>query len=202
MTGAQQQMALENQNLVYYWLNRMGITKSNPLYEDFVQEGMLGLCMAAKTFDPQRGAFSTFASSYIKGYIQNYRATRCQPGGVNLTRKEYEKGVTVAPFASLDVKYGEEDTPLSEMIPDDSDIINDVLEKTFFDDILLQVKLRIPPSWSPARQHMALRYAQLLGTENKVNLAELSREFQASRQLALVTSREVNQWLKVILRGE
>ena len=199
MTGAQQQIALKNQNLVYYWLNRMGITKTNPLYEDFVQEGMLGLCMAAKVFDPQQGAFSTFASSYIKGYVQSYRATRCQPGGINLTRRSYEKGATVEAVLSLDVKYGEQDIPLAEIIPDDFDAIGDIVEKSFLENVLSQVKQRIPPSWSLPRQRMALRYVQQLGTENKVNLAELARTFNVSRQLALVTSREVNQWLKTIL---
>jgi RNA polymerase sigma factor (sigma-70 family) len=38
--------------------------------EDLIQEGALGLAMAAQRFDPARGVrFSTFASRYISGYI-------------------------------------------------------------------------------------------------------------------------------------
>ncbi len=39
-------------------------------FEDLVQEGMQGVIRAAETFDPARGAFSTYASPWIRHYVQ------------------------------------------------------------------------------------------------------------------------------------
>lgn len=42
-------------------------------YDDFYQEGMIGLIQAAKKFDPEReGAFSTYASWYLFQAMQKY----------------------------------------------------------------------------------------------------------------------------------
>lgn len=38
--------------------------------EDLVQEGMQGVIRAARTFDEKRGAFSTYATPWIRHYIQ------------------------------------------------------------------------------------------------------------------------------------
>lgn len=43
------------------------------LYDDLVQEGMLGLLEAQKRFDPGQGVqFSTYATYWIKKYISRY----------------------------------------------------------------------------------------------------------------------------------
>ncbi len=39
-------------------------------FDDLVQEGMQGVIHAAKKYDPARGAFSTYASPWIRHYVQ------------------------------------------------------------------------------------------------------------------------------------
>lgn len=62
----------DNLKFVHYIL-RKNFKVSNDLYEDCFQEGCLGLCLAAERFDESKGlSFTTYASSYIIGYIQTF----------------------------------------------------------------------------------------------------------------------------------
>lgn len=63
----------ENMKLVYYIARRYK-TKSNALYfEDYVQEGMLGLWRASNTYDSSKGyTFATYASTCITNNILMY----------------------------------------------------------------------------------------------------------------------------------
>lgn len=59
----------ENINLVYFTIH-----KYYPSFikdEDIIQCGMLGLCCAAKHYDPTKSKFSTFAISWIKNEIKH-----------------------------------------------------------------------------------------------------------------------------------
>lgn len=63
----------DNMNFVYYLAHKIHIKYDND-YEDLLQEGMVGLCLAAIRFDESKGfQFSTFAATYIKGAMQRYR---------------------------------------------------------------------------------------------------------------------------------
>lgn len=63
---------LDNMKLVHYCAHKMH--PSYDEYEDYVQEGMVGLCLAATRFDETKGfKFVTFASSYIYGLMKRYR---------------------------------------------------------------------------------------------------------------------------------
>lgn len=69
----QRRMVEDNINLVHYAIkkNFFGITKS---YDDYFQEGCIGLCQAALRFDPDLGyKFSTYALLMIIGTIKRYR---------------------------------------------------------------------------------------------------------------------------------
>lgn len=60
----------ENMPLVYFMVN-----KYFPSYrgdEDVIQVGMVGLCKAANSYDPNRGTFSTYAGRFIVCEIRNY----------------------------------------------------------------------------------------------------------------------------------
>lgn len=60
-----------NMNLVYHLIHKYYPTFIGN--EDFVQEGMLGLCKAASTFDENRGfTFSTYASKCIMNQLKIY----------------------------------------------------------------------------------------------------------------------------------
>lgn len=61
----------DNYKLVWSVVNKFHYLKEEK--EDLFQSGCIGLIMAAKKFDPNRGnAFSTFAIPYILGEIKNY----------------------------------------------------------------------------------------------------------------------------------
>lgn len=66
-----QALVLENQDLVWYYVNR--ICKIPELMEDCFQEGCCGLSRAAKYFDPERqNKFSTFAAFEIQCSIRDF----------------------------------------------------------------------------------------------------------------------------------
>ena len=69
-----------NMGLVYFIVN-----KYFPTYrgnEDIIQIGMIGLCRAADFYDPNKGAFSTYAGKFIANEIrhsfrESSRAIKC-----------------------------------------------------------------------------------------------------------------------------
>ncbi len=64
-TSSYDELIIENRPLV------IKIVKSimGGDYDDKIGDGYLGLVLAAKNFNPEKGKFSTFAASYIKGEI-------------------------------------------------------------------------------------------------------------------------------------
>lgn len=66
-----------NLNLVHFSINRFFksyIGKYPHLYEEFYQEGCIGLYKAALNYDSNRGKFSTVAVSYIR--MEMFKALR------------------------------------------------------------------------------------------------------------------------------
>lgn len=60
-----------NTGLVHAVVRSVGVEPSAPVYDDCVQEGMIGLCRAAERFDPKRGvAFSSFAWPWVSGAVK------------------------------------------------------------------------------------------------------------------------------------
>lgn len=74
LTPEQSEMVLNNLNLVHHTLqHKLNIHRSNPEYDDYVQEGTMGLILAAQRFDPNKGfTFATYACSYIFGAVKRY----------------------------------------------------------------------------------------------------------------------------------
>lgn len=75
LTEEQKQLVADNMGLVGTVLIKyMNVPISHHNYEDYFQEGCMGLLLASQRFDPSLGfAFSTFAVPTIKGFIQRYR---------------------------------------------------------------------------------------------------------------------------------
>ena len=68
------QMVIENLNLVHWALKSMNVPVYSSNYEDYYQEGCIGLIHAVMRFDESKGfQFATFAVPYIRGTIQRYR---------------------------------------------------------------------------------------------------------------------------------
>lgn len=75
MDREKEDLVLNNLKLVHYCVRKyIHINHSNQDYEDYYQEGCLGLCVAAKNFDIRKGfKFSSYAASYIHGYLLTYK---------------------------------------------------------------------------------------------------------------------------------
>lgn len=64
-----ERLITDNMGLVHTYVGRLQF----PWWkDDLIQAGMEGLCHAAKTYDPDRGAFSTHAFWQIRDYISRF----------------------------------------------------------------------------------------------------------------------------------
>ena len=75
LTKDKEEIVLSNLNLVDYVIKKqMHIPIYDSYYEDYQQEGRLALIIATMRYDASKGyAFSTYAISYISGYIKKYK---------------------------------------------------------------------------------------------------------------------------------
>lgn len=73
LSSEKQYLVLDNQRLVYYIVNKLGVTKNSLEYEDLVSIGKIGLVKAAITFDTSKGnKFATYAIRCIENEIFMY----------------------------------------------------------------------------------------------------------------------------------
>ncbi len=70
LSSEKQHLVLENNGLVHYLVQKLGITPLSSEYEDIVSIGTIGLIKAAITFDSsKKNAFATYASKCINNEI-------------------------------------------------------------------------------------------------------------------------------------
>lgn len=82
----QQQIVLDNQRLVNYFVLKLGVTPNSTEYEDLVSIGTIGLIKAAITFDvSKRNAFATYASVCINNELfMHYRKAKKYANDISL----------------------------------------------------------------------------------------------------------------------
>lgn len=73
LSQEQKELVNKNINLVYSIATKMKLTKNR----DAIQEGFLGLCKAAERYDSNLSKFSTYATTYIRGYMQTFLRNNC-----------------------------------------------------------------------------------------------------------------------------
>lgn len=107
--GVYDKLYSENMGLLWYWAKRYSgfiQDRGDIATEDLIQAGFLGLCEASATYQPDKGAWSSWASNYIRKTMRE-----C----IGLRGKKQIQTV------SLDTPIGEEEnTLLVDMIADDS----------------------------------------------------------------------------------
>lgn len=127
------QLTEENLTLVHYLVHKYAhFTPDN--YDDYYQTGCLALWEAAQRFDESRGTkFVTFASSYIIGYLRDhYNRFECNTLKV-------PRGGKAPVCISLQEHYGDdsiEDLTVGDTIPDNSDVIGDLISDIGFEQIV------------------------------------------------------------------
>jgi RNA polymerase sigma factor (sigma-70 family) len=70
--NAKQHLIECNLRLVVWRAKKFYRCDSHMTFLDIIQEGNIGLIKALEKYDETKGKFSTFATSYIDGYIKNY----------------------------------------------------------------------------------------------------------------------------------
>lgn len=110
----------DNMNLVYYIIHREYPTFSHD--EDIIQSGMVGLCNAAKSWDSEKGKFSTYAGRCIRNEI--YKEF--------INRKPHSKNISLNTKLNLegelsDIIIGEEDVSLSDNLSFMEQLVGDEL---------------------------------------------------------------------------
>lgn len=108
MTESQEQMFNANIQLVHHILKKtLRIVGSDPEYDDYAQEGFIGLMKACETFDDSKGSkFSAYASICIRNSIIMYLRKNSRCNGVSLhcrkICKEWEnakeQGMSISQF--------------------------------------------------------------------------------------------------------
>lgn len=81
----QQKLVKEHMGLARYFVGRHMKNRSQSEcsrhYDDLMSQAYLGLCVAAKRFNPGRGfQFSTYATFWIRSFIQRYFSTLPREG--------------------------------------------------------------------------------------------------------------------------
>lgn len=91
MTESQEELFNKNTRLVHYIVKKVfGFVNSDPNYDDYAQEGFIGLMKACETFDESKGyQFATYASVCIRNAIAMH--LRETSRGISYYRKIYSK---------------------------------------------------------------------------------------------------------------
>lgn len=106
MSEYKQKLITDNMKLVYHIINKYYPTFTGN--EDVIQEGMLGLCKAAETFNDEKSTFSTYASTCILNQIKMwFRINKKHNGHLSLDYVlKSEEGETLT---TLETLFGDED---------------------------------------------------------------------------------------------
>jgi RNA polymerase sigma factor (sigma-70 family) len=77
LTPAQQTLVEDNIRLAHTYVLRMGFNKGQDRYQDLLQLACIGLCKAARKYDPAKGKFSTLAFWAMRHEMQlEWRRTK------------------------------------------------------------------------------------------------------------------------------
>jgi len=84
------------------------VGKKFPAYkydDDVLQEGRLGLIVAAKNYDKSKGTFATFAYKYISGYISNYLFPNERKYSREETTRTIGNEIIGIPYSDMTISY-------------------------------------------------------------------------------------------------
>ena len=181
MTDLEKLLA-DNQGLVFFWVRRYFPLLENRAAidaEDLTQAGFLGIIDAARTFDGDKGAWSTWASYYIRTAILN---------ALGIRKRRPEDGAL-----SLDVPANPEDgqgETLLDLIPDAS--LPEIDAGLIREEVRAVVRLAVGHI-QDERQRRALELTHLEGSTIKEAAARLGTDethIRAMNRLSLSQLRK------------
>lgn len=134
MTEEQKELVLNNYNLIHYVLKKYKDKISESDYEDYEQISAYALCLAASRYSSKKGtSFSTYACSYIDGYIKRYRKDNLFPFKVprNIFYSDKIKEISVS---SLNDKTSNQNESFGEPL---------IYENLLYDEDLFEEKINL-----------------------------------------------------------
>lgn len=138
-----EQLFADNIALVHYLVKKYArYNKHN--YEDYVQNGCIGLWLAAQRYNDRGATFSTFAASYILGYIRRqYSDFECSPMKLNreAIHSKTEDNLRPVCVSLQDIVYIDDagnELELGDIIADENDMIETLIENISFEEKLRQ----------------------------------------------------------------
>lgn len=168
-------MFLDNQKLIYFVINKMGI-KYN--FQECYEAGEIGLIRATKTFDESKGfKFSSYAIKFIKYEICKY---------LQYTNRKRRKGNLKDISLDTDIK---QNITLLEIIDSGIDIENDCIEKEKIN--LLNTIIEI---LEPNDNYMIKHYFGL-GKYEKKTQKQIAKELKVEQKFV---SYRINRAFKII----
>lgn len=124
--GAREQLVRSNMRLVVKIANDYKYGRMD--FEDIVSNGVIGLLKAIDNFDPEKGAFSACASTWINKYIRmgfdKYRAIHAKRYD-RMTQEERSSCIV----ESLNEKVGDGETEFADSLTSDEASPSEVVEK-------------------------------------------------------------------------
>ncbi len=182
-------------------------------FDDLISEGNAGLIRATKDYDPEQGAFTTYAANWIRQFIQravhNKNSIIRKPVHFQEQAYKYEKYVTehekngqplpddeqickelgITPHLlksiknpqnsdtiSIDQKIGDkEDTELQNFIPSYEVAYDQIIDKSYNDDLFITIKDLL----SPIAYYII--YHRILNEEN-LTLEAVAHHFNITRE--------------------
>lgn len=195
MLESEEKRVLDNLPLVTYIVKKNGIypsyeKKYQREFEDYLQQGYLGLCLAAIRFDESKGfKFATFATFYIDGFIKRYR--RDCDTRMRCSRDCYDEAVKVYKLAR---KY-ELDTDSAE----DLEIMKNMAEAADidFDKAFMSITNKVESLNKLANEEVSGNSHQKLELGDLI--ASIDDELEYIQYIDLVT--DMTEYVKNILQG-
>lgn len=225
-----EKLVLDNLKLVDYCLHHQFKIHTNyPDYNDFRQEGYVGLILAAQRYDESTGfSFSTYALSYIHGYIQKYknansytsvkipRRLSYKIGSVafllennepvenilkqlDMTKNEYLTCLNVINPESLNLNLPDENATLQDIIGCNDDGYNNVET-----DLFIQNLIRTTCSYFMKDTHKKLweEYLSLNYQGYKITASDLAKKYNMSKTNAQNIVNKGKDYTKKILNAK
>lgn len=196
-------MVLHHQPLVAMVLKKYAYFLEKNQYEDMFQEGMVGLLDAARRFDPKKNIrFPTYASWWVRSFVQNYLAgERSVKFGVvknsAFERNKKAKKVPLVNCLSLDqaVHFDDEEGDMYNVMGSPLEPIEDTALESLWID---KINKAIIPIINKSDLKKSIFYNRLM-SDNPKTLKELGDEHNLSKEAIRLNEVKILDELKKVL---
>lgn len=160
LTEAQQKLVADNEKLIYYALSKFGY----PL-DEFYDVGAIGLCKAAKIYNPKKGSFANTAIMQIR--------SACN-GELARAKRHKRPQYPISLETPVKAKGGDSNLTLGDVLPSPSNMVDEA--EAMMEATSLLSKLKCSRHISSRDKEIFLKWV------TGETQTELSREYGVSRE--------------------